>query len=402
MASVTVLLKKEKANKAGEAPLYLRLIKDRKTQYISLGQRVRPADWNEDLRRVKKSHPNSTRVNHLIAQKVAEAEALSLDLEMQSEFVAPKRLKKALTGQSSESFLVYFAKYLGRLERTGKMGTLDKASAVHSKLKAYLGNKDLLFDEMTVAFLRRYESYLADKLGNTVNTIHSNLKIFRKLVNDAIQEDLISPVRNPFLKFKLRLEKTTKTYLSEDELEKLWLLPLPEAGNLFHHRNLFVFAAYAGGIRISDLLQLKWANFSGSHIRLVMQKTGEPVSIKLPNLALEILSLYRTDGARLSDYIFPFLNSHRDFTQPRVLFRAIASATAYANKDLKIIAKRAGVETHISFHSSRHTFATRALSKGMSIEYVSKLLGHSSIKTTQIYAKIVNVKLDQAMDVFND
>ena len=70
------------------------------------------------------------------------------------------------------------------------MGTLDKASAVHSKLKAYLGNKDLLFDEMTVAFLRRYESYLADELGNTVNTIHSNLKIFRKLVNDAIQEGL--------------------------------------------------------------------------------------------------------------------------------------------------------------------------------------------------------------------
>ncbi|MBF9239543.1 site-specific integrase [Hymenobacter sp. BT683] len=402
MASVTILLKKEKANKAGEAPLYLRLIRDRKTQYIALGLRIRPADWNEELRRVKKSHPNSTRVNLFLAQKAAEAEALSLDLEMQPEPVALKGLKKALSAQSSESFLQYFTRYLAALERAGKMGTLDKASAVYSKLRTYLGTKDLLFDEMTVSFLRRYERYLGDERGNTVNTIHSNLKIFRKLVNDAIQEDLITPAMNPFLKFKLRLEKTTKTYLSEEELEKLWQLPLPEASNLFHHRNLFVFATYAGGIRISDLLQLKWANFSGSHVRLVMQKTGEPVSIKLPNRALEILQLYRQTGANSSDFIFPFLKAGRDYTQPRVLFRAIASATAYANKDLKLIAKRAEVETLISFHSSRHTFATRALTKGMPIEYVSKLLGHSSIKTTQIYAKIVNTKLDQAMDVFND
>jgi site-specific recombinase XerD len=68
---------------------------------------------------------------------------------------------------------------------------------------------------------------------------------------------------------------------------------------------------------------------------------------------------------------------------------------------LKIIAAKAGIEKHISFHSSRHTFATRALKKGMRIEYVSKLMGHTNLKTTQIYAKIVNEELDKAMDVFN-
>ena len=102
-----------------------------------------------------------------------------------------------------------------------------------------------------------------------------------------------------------------------------------------------------------------------------------------------------------ADYIFPFLKNNLDYSDPTVLFNAISSNTACANKNLKMIGAKAGIEKHISFHSSRHTFATRALKKGMRIEYVSKLLGHTNLKTTQIYAKIVNEELDKAMDVFN-
>ena len=80
----------------------------------------------------------------------------------------------------------------------------------------------------------------------------------------------------------------------------------------------------------------------------------------------------------------------------------ISGATAIVNKNLKIISKLAEIDKNISFHLSRHTFATRALTKGISIDKVSKLLGHSSIKETQIYAKIINTELDKAMDVFNE
>ncbi|PJJ54928.1 site-specific integrase [Hymenobacter chitinivorans] len=401
MASVKVLLMEEKINKAGEAPVYLRIIKDRKPKYISIGLRVKPQDWNSDLGRVKKSHPKMAHTNAYLSAKLAEADATALDMQRESKFVSPVQIKNTIMGQSSESFLKYFEKHLHTLEKTGKISSLTKAAAVFSKLKVFLGTSDLLFDEVTVSFLKQYEDYLHDELGNSVNTIHSNLKIFRKLINDAIREDLFSVARDPFRKFKLKLEKTTKSYLSEDELEALWTLPLKEGLKLWHHRNLFVFAAYAGGLRISDLLQLRWSNFSGTHIRITMQKTNDAVSVKVPNRALEILQLYRHDGGKPSDYIFPFLHTYVDYTDPRALHRVISSATAYANKNLKIIAERAGIEKHISFHSSRHTFATRALTKGVAIELVSKLMGHHSINTTQIYAKIVNEKLDQAMDAFN-
>src|SRR5204862_333077 len=83
-----------------------------------------------------------------------------------------------------------------------------------------------------------------------------------------------------------------------------------------------------------------------------------------------------------------------DYSSPEVLFNAISSHTAYVNKNLKEIAKKADIEKHISFHSSRHTWATRALQKGMRIEHVSKLMGHSSLKTTMIYTKIENEELE--------
>lgn len=401
MASVKVLLKEEKINKAGEAPVYLRIIKDRKPKYVAIKLRVKPQDWNEDTGRVKKSHPNMARANAFIASKVAEAEGIALDLQRESKFVSPVQIKSTIMGQSSESFLKFFAEHLATMEKKGKMSSLSKATAVYSKLKVFLGKSDLLFDEVTVSFLKQYEAYLRDELGNSVNTIHSNLKIFRKLINDAIREDLVSSSRDPFRKFKLKLEKTTKTYLSEDELEALRTFPLKEGSKLWDHRNMFVFAAYAGGLRISDLLQLKWGNFSGTHIRIMMQKTKDNVGFKLPNRALEILQLYRHAGSKSSEYIFPILRAGVDYSDPKALLKALSSATAYASKNVKLIAKRAGIEKPISFHSSRHTFATMALSKGGSIELVSKLMGHHSINTTQIYAKIVSEKLDAAMDAFN-
>lgn len=295
----------------------------------------------------------------------------------------------------------HFARHLARLEKEVSVNTLRRAQSVYNKLQAYLGKRDLLFDDMTVAFLKQYEAHLRDDLGNAINTIHCDLKIFRKLIYDAIREDLVSPERNPFLKFGLKTEKTTKAYLTEEELDAIWELPLKEGSKQWHHRNLFVFAADAGGPRISDLLQLKWANFSGTHIKFTTQKTNYMVSVKVPTRALAILQLYREEASKSYDFVFAFMRPGKDYSDPWMLQKGLSAANAHINKNLKIISERAGIGKHISFHSSRHTFATRALTKDMHLESVSKLLGHNSIKTTQIYAKIVDEKLDQAMDVFN-
>jgi len=403
MASVALILKANKVDEKGEMPLYIRIIKNRATKFISIGVKVHPDLWDETNHRVKKKYPNSSRVNAFIATKLAEAEGISVEMETKKSNVSSKKIKEAILGKPSVSIIEYVEQYLADLKKTGKMGTHDKVNATLLKLKTYLKNKDLTFDDFDLAFLKKYERYLRDDLNNATNTIHSNLKIFRKIFNDAVREEMIQIQANPFTRFKLTWEKTSKEFLTEAELEAIENLKLTEGTVMYHHRNMYVLAAYAGGIRISDLLQLRWINYDGTHIRLFTQKTKESIQIKLPTKAVEIMEMYAgtQPEKKLNDFVFPLFRNNIDYSNPETLFKAISSNTAYANKNLKMIASKAKVEKHISFHSSRHTWATRALRKGMRIEYVSKLMGHGSIKTTQVYTKIVNAELDSAMDVFN-
>ena len=132
-----------------------------------------------------------------------------------------------------------------------------------------------------------------------------------------------------------------------------------------------------------------------------MQKTGNPLNVKVPNTGLAILEKYKQPDSDKEDFIFPILKNELDYSNPHFMFKAISSATAYTNKDLKEIARLAKITKNVHFHTSRHTFATRAIRKGMRMEYASKILGHSNLKTTQIYAKIVNEELDKAMEVFD-
>jgi len=398
MASVKIILKQNKL-KNGVAPLYLRITKDRKTKFISIGSKLKVSDWNEETCKVKKSHPNSTRLNAFIANKVAEAENIAVELENKSKSVNSYKIKEKIIGKSSSSFFNYADVIIERL-KSGNYGTYKRTKSVINKLKKYAKNKSVFFDDISVAFLKEYENYLSSELNNSINTIHANFRIIRKMLNDAVNEDLLPRDDNPFYKFKLKQEKTQREYLTEEELRKIEDVELTIGSILYHHRNMYVFAAYTGGLRISDVLLLKWSNFDGEKINIKIKKTSTPLSIKIPNTALKILKFYQTKKPDNKDYIFPVLNI-KDGEVNKQLHKAISSASAYMNSNLKLICKKAKVNKIISFHSSRHTWATLALKKGMRIEYVSKLMGHSAIKETQVYAKIINAELDKAMEVFN-
>lgn len=402
MATVKVLLKENKKNKRDEYPIYIRITKDRRTKFISTGKYIIKDHWNEKIRRVRKSHPNSARLNAYIAQKVAEAEGVALELETKSRSVSSGRIKERIMGKSTMDFFQYADSYLKKYETKTAVSTYRTVKAVIDKLRTYCNGKSLFMDEISVSFLKDYENYMYSVLENGKNTIHYNFKKINQVLHEAIKEDLMEFKDNPFLKIKFKLEPTQRSYLTEDELKQIENLELKENLNVFHHRNMYLFAATAGGLRISDLLKLKWSNFDGERLIIKIQKTGQPLIIKLPNKSLEILHYYKQFSKKDSDFVFPGLNNDYDYSNPKILHNAISSSTTLCNKSLKEIAKKAEIEKHISFHTSRHTFATRALRKGMRIEYVGKIMGHKDIKETQVYAKIINEELEKAMDIFND
>ncbi len=401
-ASVKLLFRKDKINKKGEIPLYLRIIKFRSSKLISLGIAVPEKYWDAENKRVKKGMENSQRINNFISHKIAEAEGVALEMEATSKTITPKNIKSAIIGEAPTSFFKYAEDYLDLMETKIQPSTVDKMRGVISKMKKYTKEKDVMINDIDLQWLKKYETYMRSELNNVSNTVFANYKILRRIFNEAIKDEIITYEKNPFTKFKFKWDAPKKEFLTEEELAKVEALEIESEPWMYNTRNIYIFATYVGGMRISDITQLKWSNFNGERVLMETQKTKSTISIKLPKKAIDIINLYRNKEIKQNDFIFPFLENDKDYSDGRILYRAVGSCATMCNKELKNIADLAKIEKNIHFHTSRHTFATRALKKGMRIEYVSKLMGHSNIKTTQIYAKIVNEELDNAMDVFND
>jgi len=236
--------------------------------------------------------------------------------------------------------------------------------------------------------------------GNKVNTVHSRLKILRKLVKLAVKQGIIPYDSDPFLQYKLKKEPTKRQYLSESDLSLLegHLEPSTSTQLVL---DCFLFACYSG-LRFSDLCLLNKDNIkkatSGLRMTLQMSKTRDIVSFNLPKRAVTILKKYEDPSM---NNIFPILKYNpRDLTS-QALMRHISSMNAYFNRQMKTIAENAGLEVLPSFHQARHTFATRSLFLGIRMEVVQKLLGHADLKSTQVYAKIVDQAKDEAMELWN-
>jgi integrase/recombinase XerD len=383
MSSVATVFRKDKLNKKGEAPIHFRIIKNRKICYITSGIMVPEENWDFTKNKIKGKHTNSARLNSFLSNKFAELQDQVFEHETVSKSTTTRQLKEKIYGKKPEDFFAFADEVVSDYKAKGQIST-------H------------ITQDITPDFLAKYERYLQSTQELKPNTIHKHLKFLRKLFNDALRLDKIEYQHNPFTKYKLKLEKTTRSFLSDEELTKLEEVATVPGERMHLHKMMFIFAAYTGGLRVSDVLKLQWRNFDGTHIHIAIHKTKSQLSIKLPNKAIEIINQYHSKNSKPTDFIFPMLENGLDLNNPQAAYTAISSATAYINKNLKTLAKKAEIEKHLSFHISRHTWATRALKKGISIDKVSKLMGHAQLRETQIYAKIVNEELDKAMDVFND
>ena len=402
MATVSIVFRRDKINKKNEAPIHFRIIKDRKISYISSGIMLPVENWDEKNIRIKSKHTNSARLNSFLANKFSELQDEVFEHETINKSLTSRGLRDKIYGKKPFDFLPFADEICEEYKTQEMFGTYDKSKSIIAKIREFVGTRNICFQDITPDFLTKYEAWCKKEKKNKVNTIHKDMKFIRKIFNDAYRKDIIDHSVIPFNKYKLKTEKTSRVFLSEDELLAIQNVKTTPGTRLEMHKDMFVFASYTGGLRVSDMLQIKWKHFDGVNINFTIMKTGTQLSIKVPNVALAFIEKYKPTKKNPNAFIFPMLSEDIDLKDARAVDRAISGATAYINKNLKLLTKKAKIEKHISFHTSRHTWATRALRKGISIDKVSKLMGHSAIRETQIYAKIVSSELDKAMDVFNE
>ena len=232
-------------------------------------------------------------------------------------------------------------------------------------------------------------------------------------MNKAVNVDGYMKVdENPFKAYKIREVPTSKDRLEESDLEAIMALDLKPQSGKWHARNAFFFSYYCAGIRVGDLMQLRWANISEGRLQYQMGKNHKVKNILLVDGALAILEAYKQEGQSSSDYIFPYLNPKAKYARAvsqeqkdsmpveliTALYEEIWRKNALVNKFLGQIAKDAGLEKHISFHVSRHTFAQQAKRAGTDNAMLKGMLNHSSLNVTERYmGEFDTAKEDEAM-----
>jgi len=437
----------------GNYPVYIKIYQNRKANYISIGHSIPAEAWNpekaevweskpsltkklketlskEELKAFRQKNnsilllPNAFKINSDIRAKISELEKLQNKLSLNQEAITSRILKsrvdnKDFAEQSRKDFLLYIEQVAKRKFEGKQIRTSEKYSVMLRKLKKFRNDKPLPIDELSTSFLNDFQLYL-QKEGSHQNYIHVNLKALRTIIQkEAIREDkILSPEKNPFIWFTMpKVLPSMKEKLSIIEINKIEALKLDQNVPLFHVRNAFMFSLYNAGIRIGDLLQLKWCNIKDNgRLEYYMGKTGKERSIKLLPQALKILKLYEPNKGKDTDYIFPFLDNNAKYSKlispeefqkasPELLaflFKKIESKISQYNQDLKTIATKAKLKKNLSSHVARHSFADIARKK-VSVYDIQKMLGHSTIKVTEVYLKSLdNDAMDEAMEeVFN-
>lgn len=407
---LTLKIEIDKPKKDGTSPLYLRITQNRKHRRVPIGVYIAKSDFNpkggyEKKNWIRTTHANHAQLNQTIAYKIEEAQKVRNELKGDAH---RETISKALTNQnkglSNASFISFADEYVERFKDVEYNTYRGKKSSLN-KFKEYLKlrhHKDLLFSEVSLTLVKDYEKYLITNLKNNPNTTEKELSRLRAIVNDAIKHENMPMEKNPFLRIRLKKEKSEKIRLSEKEIEQLVQLPLPTDSLICHVRNAYLFSFYCAGIRCGDLLQLRWSCIQDNRIVYQMNKTSLPVSLKLPKQALLILDQYTIDRSPES-FIFPFFNSQKDYSENSFLKKEVSAKNALLNKYLKMISEKAGINKPLSMHTARHTFADVGRKKTKDVYAISKALGHTSIRVTQAYLSSFDTEtVDNALDTIFD
>lgn len=393
----------------------LRITQNKKHKRIKTSIAVnKKSDFNKDAKQgnwIRQREPNYEVWNETLAQELEKARKTYQELKEDGLATTEKIAAEMTAGERTFSFLQYAKQRTKEIYNAGSYRNWKKYNGFCNKLEGYLKekkSKDVTFAELTPAFLSKFEVYMhslrnerePDKKLHP-NTIQVNFNIFKTLVKRAIEvEGLMKPEKNPFLTFSYKGVSTTKDKLDEAEIEKIISLDLEVGTLLWHCRNYFLFSFYCAGVRVGDLIQLRWGNITtDGRLHYQMGKNHKDRDLGLVEQAQNILSHYYQEGVKATDYIFPLLDASEPYakaisqeekdtlpTELKIkLFNQISSKNALINKYLKKLAKMAEIEKKLSFHISRHSFAKVAKQKGTDNALLKDLLAHSSVKITEGY-----------------
>lgn len=338
-------------------------IQDRgKRVYISTPLKLLPAHWDEEKQKVKSLNSQHRTINNVLELKMAELQGKmaneSLHTELALEKIAGRKVSKT-------SFRLFAGECLMRWDKTKSEATIKAYMSMLNQLGKY--DKNVSVEEITPSWLAQYEHHCRIECQDA-GTL-KRIAFISVVLKEALRSGIID--RDPFLIYqKPKKRNPPRVWLTLEELERIEDLAERTKSEVIKNTCYWFLLACYTGLRYSDVSRFDSSMIQDGRLILYTQKTGEVVSIKTTKKIKHIISLC----------------THIIYSNQKI------------NQYLKAVAHHAKIDKPLSYHCGRHTFAMMCANAGVSQEVTSKLLGHSDLKTTSLYYKIINLRIDQEMD----
>lgn len=386
-------VRKNQVNKEGKASIMIRLTINGDTSQFSSKLEIEPELWDVKGQKMSGSSLKARQLNSLLDDVRTSLKNHFHDIETHEAYVTAEKVRNAFLGITirQQTLLGTFGKHN---EDVQKLVGISKSAATYAKydrcmrrleefMQAKYRIKDIALKEISHVFITDFETYLRTESGCNENTTAKFMQTFRMIIIMAKNNGWI--FADPFINYKIRLKRVDRGYLTEPEIKKI-LKKQFTCKRLEQVRDIFIFACFTG-LAYIDVRNLTQENIQTSFdgklwIMTARQKTDTAVTVPLLKVPQAILKKY--EGTQPDGRLLPVLSNQK------------------LNSYLKEIGDLCGITKNITFHLARHTFATTmTLAKGVPIETVSKMLGHTNIITTQIYARITNDKIGRDMQVLS-
>ena len=383
----------------GESPLMLRICKDGKRKYQSLGISVNPKYWDFKKNKPKSKCPNFEHIQKIILDKTLEVQKKVLEMKAeQREFTAITLIESENKKFILKTVNNFYQEIIARCEADNKCGNRLVYLNSYNSLKAFTkGNLDIPFNSINISWLERYEKWLRQR-GNKETTISLMFRTLRSAYNKAIKEKCAHKEEYPFEEYKISKFDTTtqKRAIAKADILKFAQesQPIGQKKYMDLSKDIFIFSYLCGGINFTDIANLTTDNIVESRLHYIRQKTGKSIKIGIPHEAMRIIERYSNGN---NGYLFPILDSkvHKTPLQKQNRIHKIRNKVNY---NLKILGKRLGIESNVTTYVARHSFASVLKKSGVNIALISEALGHSDLATTQIYLdSFDNEQVDEAM-----
>jgi integrase len=393
-ANVNILCYKSKTLSNGEHPLMIRVCKDGKKKYQSLGISVNPAYWDFQKNRPKANCPNKEYINKIIADKSNELTEQIVKLKSERKnFTVNSLVDDAAKKVKPRTVNDVFLEQIQRLTDENRRGYMLSTKQVYNSLIEFNRHLDIYFPDIDVTWLRKYETWLR-KQGLADNTIGIRFRTLRAIYNLAIEENLVKAEYYPFKNYKVSKlqQETAKRAITKEDVSRI--LEYKSTNRFMRFPiDLFAFTYYVGGINFVDIAYLTKENLIDGRLIYTRRKTGKLIKVPLQPQALELIEKYREKD---NPYLFPILTAYHKTEQQRA--NRVHKVITKVNQRLKEIGKALDIPIDLTTYVARHSQATVMKKAGVSTSIIRELMGHSSERVTQYYLdSFDNEQIDNAM-----